>query len=172
MKAFKALAILKLSAVAAFLIVLALLSYAGKAQADTVTLIGGGWSQHLGQDQSQFNQSHNATGLIYNDQYMLARMENSYHNETVIAAYNFKWYTLSAGNLDLQFNTAAGLSHGYTRDQVGSANIGGKFSLYVLPHIAARYWLTDSIAIGAELGAIPHGDGVVTTQTISLSFKF
>ena len=133
------------------------------AVADT-SIILGGWSSHQTKDTYNFNEVHNAVGIVHND-YIVTTFKNSYYNQSVVVAKQFNFTEHNFNELTVSTSIALGVVSGYTEKQLGAAYIGSGISAYVLPTVSVKY--ND---FGVDFGVIPASDGFVATANFRIYF--
>ena len=100
--------------------------------ADSVYL--GAWSHHFTKPDKghvAFNETHNLTAYERNN-YIVGRFKNSFHDETVFAAYNLKTDTWL-----LEVGAIAGIMHGYKEHNSPKFNFN-KFKPMLVPHVSLK----------------------------------
>ena len=153
--------------------ILVLLSTSANAAIDKITVSGISTSQHntKGTDYV-YNSEHDMFGVMVNDKYIISKFKNSYYERSYAVAYNFNLFEANYGDFEFGADFALGLVSGYNRDQLKQAYFGNGIGLYSFTSLTAEYNITKNVSVGVTLGFLPYMYGVITTQHLTLSYKF
>ena len=151
--------------------ILAIAAFVPTVQAADIGVIFGGWSKHSVSDDYNYNESHNAIGIKYNN-FVLSSFTNSYNNHSVVAAYSYDLASSTFKGFTQTASVIGGFVTGYEKYQTGAAYLGNGISLYLLPTIATSYKINDTYSFAVDNGLIISDNGTVLTTTLRLNIKF
>lgn len=143
---------------------------ANKAHADELTVMGGGWSKHVGSADyiPLMNSNHELKGIGYNG-FTLAQFTNSYYKKSTVVAYNHDLSSHWFNKVNIRTSLALGVITGYSKDEV-AVMLTDRLSLYVLPSTSISYQLTSDMALGFTIGLIPSKEATAITTNIFMRF--
>lgn len=140
---------------------------------ESVTVIGGGYSQHWGaKNRDWYNEDNKAQGIMINDKYVITSFVNSFHRQSLAVAYNWELASYEYNDIRIGANILLGLVRGYKDEDLEFGYLGNDISLYTLPNITARYKITDHISVGLDIGFIVHPQGLGNTETFNFTYSF
>lgn len=154
-----------------------LVSQQAFADSDThsIGLLFGGFSSHMTSDANyyKFNESHNMVGVILDDKYILATLENSYYRRSTIVAYNHTFWNENLLGVDLSGSVSVGLITGYNdRNEMGDMYLGEGVSVHVMPTFRMEYKLNNVWTVGFNQSILPARNGVIYFNNFIVSMKF
>lgn len=163
---------LKLSVVKTILLG-TLLSTPTYADELSVGVLFGGHSSHMTSDADwyKFNESHNMFGVILDDKFILATLENSYYRRSNLVAYNHTFWNESVLGVDLSTSVSVGLITGYhDRNEMGAMYLGNHVSAHIMPTLKVSYKVSDNLKIGFNQSLLPADHGVIYFNNFVVEF--
>lgn len=150
--------------------VLILITSVFTANANELTLMGGGWSKHVG-DASYIplmNSNHKLKAVRYGD-WSIGTFKNSYYKQSTAIAYNYDFTNHWLGKVNVRTSLALGITTGYDKTE-SDVMLTDKLSLFVLPTASISYQLTSDVALGLTIGAIPSKEATALTTNVFIRF--
>lgn len=141
----------------------------------SIGLLFGGQSSHMTSDAEyyKFNESHNMVGVILDDRYILATLENSYYRRSNLVAYNHTFWDESLLGVDLSASVSVGLVTGYKdKNEMGDMYLGDGLSVHIMPTLRVEYKLNNVWTIGFNQSIMPARNGVIYFNNFLVSMKF
>lgn len=146
------------------------------SHADTaVSVIFDAKSQHYikDEDNSLYNGDHHMKGIVIDNKYVFATLENSFYNRSYMVGYNWEFANWDINHrLNVSANAMLGLVTGYNKEEAGATYINKHVSLYALPSIETSYRVTKDISLSVNFGMLPAVNGVVMVQSFKVNFTF
>lgn len=154
-----------------------LVSQQAVADSDThsIGLLFGGFSSHMTSDADyyKFNESHNMVGVILDDKYILATLENSYYRRSTLVAYNHTFWDENLLGVDLSGSVSVGLITGYNdRNEMGDMYLGEGVSVHVMPTFRMEYKLNNMWTVGFNQSILPARNGAIYFNNFTVSMEF
>lgn len=148
------------------------------ADSDThsIGLLFGGFSSHMTSDADyhyKFNESHNMVGVVLDDKYILATLENSYYRRSTLVAYNHTFWNENLLGVDLSGSVSVGLITEYNdRNEMGDMYFGEGVSGHAMPTLRMEYKLNNTWTGGFNQSILPARNGVIYFNNFRVSMKF
>lgn len=142
---------------------------------DSVTILFGGYSSHQTEyaKEYKYNADHNLFGIVIDDKYTLATLENSYYNRSYLMAYNHNLWEDNLLGVDLGASVQVGLITGYkSKMQMGDLYLGNELSVHIMPIISMSYNINTKWSVGLDQSIMPTVGGWVYFNNFNVKLRF